>query len=233
MRHGTITKEKARALRLKGYSLNQIYLKMQVPKTTIRTWIFDIKLTEQQRNVLKERTHKALQEGRIRTQKKQKQERIKKEEELFLNGIKEIGRLNKRELLIAGVALYWAEGFKNKHEHRLGFCNSDPSMIKFYIKFLNNLGVEREKLVVRVSANQNYKNKIKEIQEHWSEVIGIPQDQFVKPFFQKTNWKKEYENDNYFGVLRIHVKDSLEMLLKMRGWIQALKSDKISTVMPG
>ena len=159
-----------------------------------------------------------------------KQSRVKKEKELFRDGIKELGGVNNRELFITGVALYWAEGFKNKHEHRLGFCNSDPDMIKFYIKFLKNLGVGEERLVVRIAVNQNNKNKINEIQKFWVEAISVSQNQFVKPFFQKINWKKKYENDNYYGVLRVHVKDSLDLLLKMRGWIKALKSDKINTV---
>jgi hypothetical protein len=233
MRHDLSTKETVRKLRTKGYSLNQIYQKTQVPKTTIRSWISGVKLTDKQIKSLEERTQKALQKGRIRAQKEQRQIRLKKEEKLFFNGIKELGTLNKRELLIAGISLYWAEGFKNKHEHRLGFCNSDPEMIKFYIKFLNSLGVDKSRLVIRISVNQNYRNKISGIEEFWVQAISISRDQFVKPFFQKINWKKKYDNDNYYGVLRIHVKDSLDLLLRMRGWIQALKSDKISTVKPG
>jgi len=230
MKYDLAIKEKVRILRFKGYSLSQIYQKTKIPKTTIRTWISDIKITVKQRNILKARTQRALQKGRIKNQKMQKQSRVKKEKELFRDGIKELGGVNNRELFITGVALYWAEGFKNKHEHRLGFCNSDPDMIKFYIKFLKNLGVGEERLVVRIAVNQNYKNKINEIQKFWVEAISVSQNQFVKPFFQKINWKKKYENDNYYGVLRVHVKDSLDLLLKMRGWIKALKSDKINTV---
>ena len=182
---------------------------------------------------MKSRTQKALQKGRIRKQKQDKVLKFDNEKKLLQKALSKVGNLSDRDFFIAGTALYWGEGFKNKHEHRLGFCNSDPDMINFYIKFLNSLGVDKSSLVVRVSVNQNYENKINEIEEFWTEAIGISSCQFVKPFFQKINWKKKYDNGNYYGVLRVHVKDSLDLLLRMRGWIQALKSDKISTVKPG
>jgi len=50
--------------------------------------------------------------------------------------------------------------------------------------------------------------------------------QFTKPFYQHTQWKKQYNTENYYGVLRIHVKDSLNQLFTMRGWIQGLKEIK-------
>ena len=53
-------------------------------------------------------------------------------------------------------------------------------------------------------------------------------NRFTKTFYQNTAWKKQYNTDNYHGVLRIHVKDSLNCLLTMRGWIQGMKSAKMS-----
>jgi hypothetical protein len=58
--------------------------------------------------------------------------------------------------------------FKNKHEHRLGFCNSDPDMIKFYLYWLNNsLGIKKENLVARLTLNVSYQNQVKEIEQYW------------------------------------------------------------------
>lgn len=226
-------KEKVRILRSEGNSLNEIFDKTHVPKTTIRSWIKDIILNEEQLEKLKENTQKALQAGRIRKQNQDKILKVKNETKLKLEGGKEIGELTKRDLLIAGIALYWAEGFKNKHEHRLGFCNSDPGMIKFYLEWAKEiLNVKQEDLVARLSLNIYSKNKEEKLQKFWSNLTGIPTFQFSKTFYQKSKWKRQYKNDTYLGVLRLHVKNSGDQLLKMKGWIDGLKFAKIGKL-PG
>lgn len=224
MRHDSSVKVGVRQLRFQGLSLNQIYERTHIPKTTIRSWISDIKLSTGQKDILKKRALGALQAGRIKVAKIQKDKKLRKEKVLRIKGIKDIDKLTSREFFIAGIALYWAEGFKNKYEHRLGFCNSDPDMIKFYLNWLEKtLGIDNKKITARLSLNNLYKKRVKEIEHHWSQITGIPLSQFTSTFYQKTNWKKKYDGNNYYGVLRIHVKESLDYLLTMRGWIEGLK----------
>jgi hypothetical protein len=224
MHYKQSVKDLVRYLRQKGFSLGQIFKDTNVPRTTIRTWIKDIVLSKDQELALQNRVQRALQKGRIRSQKRQKDKRIENEKELMTKGINEIGKLSARDYLIAGASLYWAEGFKNRHEHRLGFCNSDPGMIKFYVHWLKEcLGVNRDQLVARLTLNYLYKDKVNEMQGFWVQAIGVPLSQFTKPFFQTSKWKKQYNTTNYHGVLRIHVKESLNRLLKMKGWIEGLK----------
>ena len=45
-------------------------------------------------------------------------------------GLRKIGQLTKRELLLVGASLYWAEG--NKKQRVAVFANSDPDMIKIF-----------------------------------------------------------------------------------------------------
>lgn len=224
MRHNLEIKIKVRKLREDGLSLGQIYQQTKIPKTTIRTWIKDIRLSEEQFKVLKNRTQKALQEGRIKKEQHQRKARLINERNMEEKGIKEVGKLSERDFLITGIALYWAEGFKNKHEHRLGFCNSDPEMIIFYIKWLKlAFKINETDLIARLTLNESYKEKSSGIEAYWLEITKIPRSQFGKTFFQKTKWKKQFSDDNYHGVLRIHVKESLDSLLLMKGWIQGLK----------
>jgi len=97
--------------------------------------------------------------------------------------------------------LYWGEGFKNKHEHRLGFCNSDPEMIKFYMKWLEKaFSVKKDRIIARLTLNESYKGKTEEIEEYWLKITGLQKSQFAKTFYQKTKWKKQYNEDNYHGV---------------------------------
>jgi len=74
---------------------------------------------------------KKLQAGRKRYQTKRTKERVRWEKKLFKEGFGEIKKLNKRELFLCGVMLYWAEGFKHKDESGLGLATSDPRMAKF------------------------------------------------------------------------------------------------------
>jgi len=224
VRHDQLIKAKVRSLRIKGLSLNQIFNHTNIPKTTIRTWIRDIELSAKQIAILRERVQEKLQEGRIRKQKIQKELKIKNEKTLMNKGKNQTKKLTRRELLITGVALYWAEGFKNKHEHRLGFCNSDPEMIRFYIKWLKEiLGIKNEEIILRLTLNESYEQKSDEIIDYWTKITELLKEQFTKTFYQRTKWKKQYNNDNYHGVLRIHVKKSLNSLLLMKGWIEGLK----------
>ena len=217
-------KNQVRELRVLGKSLNEIQYQTNVPRTTIRDWISDIILSDKQKEVLKNRVMKVLQEGRIEAQKIRKEKRTKQVNDLFTRGVKAIGSLNARDIFIAGIALYWAEGFKNRHEHRLGFCNSDPAMIIFYLKWLKkSLNVDNKDLIARVTINKSYEEKTREIELYWSKKTGIPLEQFTKPFYQNTVWKKQYSDNNYYGVLRVHVKNSLFSLLEMKGWIEGLK----------
>lgn len=220
------TKNRVRLLRVAGLSLGQIYKETNIPKTTIRGWISDIALSPEQQKVLKDRVFKVLQEGRIKAEKLKREKRISLANKLFAEGKKDIGTLTPRELFVAGVALYWAEGFRNKHEKRLGFCNSDPAMIGFYLRWLQEvLRVSKKNITARLTLNKSYKEKELQIKEYWSKITGVPISQFTKTFYQNTLWKKQYNVDNYHGVLRIHVRESLTHLLKMKGWIEGFKSN--------
>lgn len=224
MRYGQDIKDRVRLLRRKGNSLLEISLQTKVPITTICTWISDIKLSIAQHERLRAKTQSALQAGRVQMQQKNREARIALSDALLQEGRKEIGALNARELFLIGAALYWAEGFKTLHERRLGFCNSDPTMIKFYLNWLEKtLGVKKKDVVMRLTLNMSYKEKTYEIQEYWATLLGFSLKQFTKPFYQQTQWKKQYNTNNYHGVLRVHVNSSLNHLLKMRGWIEGLR----------
>jgi hypothetical protein len=209
---------------MQGLTLREIKEILQAPLTTINYWVSDIELTKKQRRMLEERVQNSLQSGRIRSQKQKKEQRAEREKMLFMQGQADTNALTSRELFIAGVALYWAEGFKSKHERRLGFCNSDPYMVKFYIRWLENfLKVNRQDIVPRLILNISYQERTEELKKYWSKITNIPLNQFTKTFYQQTKWKKKHNADTYKGVLRLHVKGSFEQFWKMKGWIEGLK----------
>lgn len=224
MRYQTSTKEEVLTLRKKGLSLLEISGQTKIPLATIALWTKDISLSQEQKNYLYKRGQVALQNGRRESQLiKQKKQAVILQNE-YQKGLRQIQELTNKDYFYAGIALYWGEGFKNKYEHRLGFCNSDVGMLLFYIRWLEKYCmITKDRLVLRLSINNSYKKRDKEIKQYWSEALGISLEQFTKTFYQQTKWKKEYSNSDYYGVVRIHVKDSLLLLWKMKGWLEGLK----------
>ncbi len=213
----------AQTLRSKGNSIKEIAKKLSVSAGSVSVWCRNIELTSEQIKTLEKRAKDPYYGRRGVYLTKLKKETNRKVVNLKKLGIKTVGKLNKRELFLVGVGLYWAEGFKK--DKQVGFANTDPKMINFYIKWLRDgFGYEMASLSARVTINISHKDRVAEIENYWSEQTKIPLDNFGKPFFQNTVWKKTYENpENYYGVLRVKVKKSLDFLRKINGYIEGLR----------
>lgn len=215
----------ARRLRKRGFSINEIAGKLDFSKRTISRWCNDIELNIQQKQLLWSRAKVKFNRNFRKYCERKHQKTVDKIEGLGREGVKKIGKLNQRELFIAAVALYWAEGFKK--DTRFGFANTDPAMIRFCLKWLKEcLGINNKEISLSVTVNISYQDKIGEIEKYWGKITGIPKTQFNKPFFQKTKWIKEYEKpDDYHGVLRIRIMKSTDLLRKIKGYIGGLKKN--------
>jgi predicted transcriptional regulator len=216
-------RKQARELRQEGLGVKTIAYRLGVSSSTVSLWCKDIKLSPEQIKELERRAHDPFYGRRLQNVIRQKTERSKKIEEMKEEGIRGVGRLTPRDLFIAGIALYWAEGFKK--DSRLGFANSDPKMIKFFLKWLiKSCKVPKEAIRFRVGLNISHKNRIQEVEKYWSSLTRIPLSQFQKSFFQKFVWKKEFPKpEKYFGVLRIRANKQLTLFRRIHGWIEGLK----------
>jgi len=215
-------KEKAICLRKKGESIKTIAKKLNISKSTVSLWCRDIKLSAGQIKKLHKSMVSGSYAGRMKGAIMQHEYRIKREKEGEIIGIKKIGRLSERDLLIAFTALYWGEGSKKKRE--LFIVNSDPEMVRFIFKILRKIfKIEDNRFIVGVGINIIHKKREEEIKNYWSEIIGIPKDRFRKTIFAKSKNKKIYKNfDNYYGMLRISVAKSIDLYNMMIGLIKGL-----------
>lgn len=216
-------KTTARIMRVNGESIKVIARKLAVSPASVSTWCRDIVLTSHQISQLELRykdPHYGRRQIYLNKIKKTKETKIKQLKE---EGIKDIGMLTDRDLFLVGISLYWSEGFKK--DSQAGFANSDPKMIKLFLRWLlETCNYDRKDLILRVTANVSHKYRINEIEKYWSDITEIPVTQFRKPFFQNVTWKKEYERpEEYNGVLRIRVRKSTDFLRKIHGWIEGLK----------
>lgn len=209
----------ARNIRRKGKSIKDIAKKLNIGKSTISIWCRDIKLSNKQlENIYKNGLKKSLLGGLIGAEVNH-QKKLNEISTRYKEASQIIGKLSVRDLLIAGVCLYWAEGSKTKG--RFIFVNSDPIMIKIIFIFLTEiLGVDKNLIKPTVQINLIHQPRIKKVMKFWSNHLNIRLDKFGKSYFVKTVHKKVYENyHNYYGILRLQVLKGSSLQYKMLGFI--------------
>ena len=173
--------EKAIILRKQEMSYSQIKEILKVDKSTLSTWLRNYPLSEKRIRQLRDWSEQRIERCR-ETKRKKKEKRLK---DFYQEQKKLIFPFSKRELYLGGLFLYWGEGAKT-HSARLSISNTDPSVIKFFIVWLErSLKVPKEKLKVHLHLyiDMNIKKEIK----FWSTTLDIPFDQFTKPYIKETS----------------------------------------------
>lgn len=117
-----------------------------------------------------------------------------------------------RELLIAAAMLYYGEGAKTGHS--VDFANSDPTILRLFIKFLRiicNIDEKRIKLYLYCFSNQNPKELIR----YWSRKLNVSISNFTKPYIRNTHNRMQRIMSH--GVLHIRYSDKrlFEIILKL------------------
>ncbi|WP_031053172.1 hypothetical protein [Streptomyces sp. NRRL F-5702] len=207
-------REKARELRLQGMTYDQIQVELGCSKSSISLWVRDLPKPEP-RYTEEERLAR-MNAGLANLRAGQDRERV----ETKRAARESIGKLSDRELFIAGVTLYWAEGMKDKPYSRresLLFINSDPNVIKVYLRWLDLLGVARDRLHIRVSIHES--GDAPGAERFWSDVTGVPRTAFMRATLKKHNPKTNRRNTGatYHGCLVIYVTKSAELYRRVEG----------------
>ncbi len=220
----TAEKERAWAMRKQGGSIKEIARLLNVSTSSVSYWCKDIALSNAQIARLQERQHRAALQAVLKYAEAKRAARIVKEKSIMRAGCEEVGSLSRREMFIAGLALYWGEGYKSGNGE-LGFTNSDPRMIVFIIKWFKDVfGVQKEDLVLRVSVNKLHELRIARIEHFWSETTGVPISQFTKSSMIQTISRKVYANsENYQGTMRVKVRRGTDLRRRILGGIEGLK----------
>ncbi len=225
---GITKKLLAQEFRRKGLSIGEIAKRLEMQKSgSISEWCKDIILSPKQKNILDERMAAGSFKGRTSFLKRLEEEKIKNAKILTNQGIKDIGNISRRDLFISGISLYWSEGYKYKGGEQVGFTNSDPRMILFIIKWFREIcDIEDNKFSFQVKINKVHKNRIRSVENYWSKITGFPISQFNKSVLIKSKSKKIYQNhNNYYGTLRVTIRQSPYLRKRINGWIQGLTKD--------
>jgi hypothetical protein len=211
--------------RKEGRSIKSIAKELLVSPSSVSSWCKEVVLTDAQIKQLEINSKDPHYGRRLDYALKQQKMRLDKTAQLNILGREAVGDLSKRELLLVGTALYWAEGYKKDHQAGLG--SSDPLMMKLYVKWLKEcFDYSIDDLLFRVTVNEAHAYRIDKIVEYWANIFEIGVDRFQKPFYQHVKWKKVYENsEDYYGVLRIRPRKSIDLLRRIMGMIEGLKNN--------
>lgn len=210
-------KSKAIRLRKKGLSYNEINKKLGIAKSTLSYWLKTVPLTKEQKKHFYTKRILNLARG-----PQSQRERRKREIAKIIEGAKKEIQLplSSKAYRLFGAALYWAEGSKTK-----GFeiTNSDPFCIAFMTKWIEKIlaispGDLRARLNIYPQQNEQA------IKEFWSQLTGIPIENFGKSFVKPPN--KGYKKNNlYYGTIKIEVPKGTDMRHRVFGWVKAVLKD--------
>jgi transcriptional regulator with XRE-family HTH domain len=194
-----LDKQKALLMRKQGMSYSQIKEKLGVSKSTLSGWLYDMPLSEK-------RIRELQADSPIRIEKYRNTMRAKREVKLleaYTKATKDIKKLSKREMFLAGLFLYWGEGSKTRTAAS-ALSNTDPAVLVFYIKWLKNFGVKKENLKVKL---QLYKDmNAKDLTKYWSDKLCLPASSFNKPYIKDSKFSGlTYKNGFGYGTCMVWV----------------------------
>jgi transcriptional regulator with XRE-family HTH domain len=219
----------ARELRAQGLAYNEIAARLGVSKSSVSLWVRD--LPRPPRLSYEEKPRLSYEENRRRSAAgvrrywaSEREVRGAQRAADVTSAAAEIDELTDREVLIAGAIAYWCEGAKRKPSHnfeRVVFVNSDAGLIRFFLRFLAAVGVQRSDLTFCVQIHESA--DVDAAQRYWQEVTGAPSEQFTKPTLKRHNPKTNRRNvgADYHGCLRVSVYRSSALYRRIEGWASA------------
>jgi len=228
MRHD---KKIAINLRKAGQSYLQISQTIGAPKSTLSYWLKNIKISKQAQEKISKRAYAKSVEALIKRNKNQTVIADLKAQDILKKSAAEAKKLINNKLFVAGVSLYWAEGYKkgaygSKYKS-VDFTNSDPEMIKVMMNFFRKFCKLKEnkfKLLLMAHSNMNIEKSIL----FWSDITKLPISQFTKTqtAISKSSKFKRSINSLLPGTIHIRIYD-VAMFYKIIGWINGLKSNLV------
>lgn len=193
---------------------------VSVSKSTLSNWLSDHPLSKERIRELQADSSQRIEKFRntMREKKRKRREEVRQRVE------KDLGKITKRELFLAGLFLYWGEGLKAE-SYTTSLANTDPAMVAFFVKWLEKcFGINRCDLKVKLHLYSDMKEP-EEI-TFWSQLLSIPKKNFQKSYI-KSSFRKDLSykfvskhgtcNVNCYGRdVAEYVREGVECLKNLR-----------------
>ncbi len=119
------------------------------------------------------------------------------------------------KLRLAGVMLYWAEGCKGWSTVK--FVNSDPDMIRLFLRFLREVcGIWESRLKLLIHMYPDHDEQ--ELIGFWSGITKVQKQNFYKSYVH-VGKKGTYKKKSPYGTLVINYSDK-KLLNQINLWIK-------------
>ena len=211
-------------LRKRGGSYREILEVVPVAKSTLSLWLRSVGLSQKQKQRLTQKKLMAARRGAL----KRKEDRISRTKIIKEISERQIGALSDRERWLIGIALYWAEGSKEKDWHpsqRTQFINSDPKMVKFFISWLvDRCKILKDMLIFDIYLHESHQGRRNSVIDYWAKETGYPKQVFKHIYYKrnKLSTKRKNVGDTYFGILKINIQRSSSFNRQIAGWIEGI-----------
>lgn len=213
-----VEKEKARALRKKGYSINQIVRKAGLTKASVSIWVRDIILTKAQKKKLSERGRSVESIERRRLLRLSNE--LAKRQIIIDEAKKDYTSISLEQLKLIGIILYLGEGGKTERG-TARISNSDPEVIKMMMRFFREIcNVPEGKF--RGNVHTFAHADVEKTEKYWSKISGIPKNQFHKTYIKPSSASLQKRYTLPYGTFSINVCDT-KLFLTIMGWIEKVK----------
>lgn len=213
-----VEKERARTLRKKGYSINQIVRKTQFSKGSVSLWVRDIVLTKKQKKKLSERGRSVESVERRRISRLSNEN--SKRQIVINEAKKDFKYISLQELKLIGIMLYWGEGGKTGN-WSVRLSNSDPILIKVMMRFFREVcKVPENKFRAHIHTFESADTE--KTEKYWAEIIQISRKQFNKTYIKPSIASLQKRKTLPMGTIEIYVHDT-KLFLTIMGWIERIK----------
>jgi transcriptional regulator with XRE-family HTH domain len=216
-------RRECRQLRAAGFTYDEIAARTGASKGSISPWVRDVKMPAAARVRIEERCRAARRNiGPLLHERA-----LARHEQIRSRAAGLLGDVDGRDLFIAGIAIYWSEGSKDKEWRRSGrvtLINSDPTILRIFLAWLDLVGIPE--------ADRSYRLNIHETadvpgnEQWWARELDIPLASFARATIKRHNPTTVRKNsgESYHGCLVVTVARSGELYYSIEGWWRAFAS---------
>jgi AcrR family transcriptional regulator len=199
----TVERELARRLRREeGASVKEIARRVGVSVSSVSIWVRDVELSNEHEAALRlrNRMYEGQSSGRAVAMARRRAQRIAAQEE---------GRALARAaepLHVAGCMLHWAEGTKSRNV--LQFCNADPEMVRFFVRFVRTyFDVRDEDVRITCYLYADHLARQVEIEDYWLGLLGLTRDSLYQSIIDRISRSSRRKRFNVLphGTCRVVV----------------------------
>lgn len=179
-----LDRRKALFLRKQGKTYSEIKKDLGVSKSTLSDWLHAVPLNQTQLNLVQKSRLKAREVAIEKTRITKLEKRALRLKQVYIKEQDYFLPLSHKELLLAGLFLYWGEGGKHM-QGAISLNNTDPAVIKFTLYWLRHaflIPKDKIKVGLHLYSDMNPKKEIR----YWSQILKIPSNQFGQPYIKKT-----------------------------------------------